>query len=235
MTDFDRISDGFRRFISHRRRDRSNFAPIRAYIDELSRMLPPRSGRAKRLLVEIEDHLRESASQLCSRGLSPDEAATAAVAQFGSPQQIVDRFELEFPIESEVDAMLRYILMTVAAFTCLFGGALLALSGFDDARHGMFVTKIVASVVIALCCMTVFYSAWTRKSLSTGQRGVVLASALISIMVGSMGAVFTAHLGLVTHDWQTYGFAGAGLLVLQGALATVPLLFTDADRRELTA
>jgi hypothetical protein len=235
MTDFDPISACIRWFVSRERRDRSELTEIRTYIDELARRLPPRSRRGRRLLVEIEDHLRERASQLCGRGLSPDEAATEAIAQFGSPQQILHRFEVEFPIESEVDAMLRYILMTVAVFTCLFGGALLALSGFDDARHDMFVTKVVASAVIALCCVIVFYSAWTRKPLSTGQRGIVLASALISITLGSMGAVFTAHLRLVTHDWQLYGFAGAGLLVLQGALATVPLLFADADRRQLTA
>jgi hypothetical protein len=209
--------------------------PIQAFLNEVAQKMPARSLRARRLLQEFEDHLRERADQLRLNGMNEEEAAVAAIAQFGSPDEVLQRFELESPIESEVDAMFRYVLMSVAALTFVFGAVFLAFSGIDDARGAMFITKLVASFVIMACSFALFYQGWTTKPLANWQRALALASALVSIALGSMGAVFTAHLGLVTHDWEMYGFFGAGLLVLQGTLATMPLVIVDTDRAKLEA
>jgi hypothetical protein len=65
--------------------------PIAAYLadfaDELGRLGP----RRRRLLAEIEDHLREAAARLEHGGASPEEAARLAVAQFGSPEVATGR------------------------------------------------------------------------------------------------------------------------------------------------
>jgi hypothetical protein len=207
--------------------------PIQAFLKVVARKMPFRSLRARRLLQEFEDHLRERADQLRLDGMNEEEAAVAAIAQFGSPDEVLQRFEMESPIESEVDAMIRYLLMSVACLTFLFSAVFLAVSGFDDTRHAMFVTKLVASVVIMACSFALFHQGWATKPLANWQRGLALASALISIVLGSAGAVFTAHLGLVTSDWRMFGFFGAALLLLQGTLATMPLVIADADRAKL--
>ena len=131
--------------------------------------------------------------------------------------------------------MIRYLQMSVAALTFLFGAVFLAFSGFDDARHAMFVTKIVASIMIMACSFVLFHQGWTTKPLANWQRGLALASSIVSIALGSAGGVFTAHLGLVTGDWESYAFFGAALLLLQGTLATLPLVLVDSDRPNLAA
>jgi hypothetical protein len=209
--------------------------PIQIFLNEVARKMPARSLRAQRLLEEFEDHLRERASQFQSQGLNEEEAGVAALVQFGSPDEVLQRFELESPLESEVDAMIRYLQMSVAGLTFLFSAVLLAFSGFDDARHAMFITKIVASVVIMACSFALFHQGWTTKPLANWQRGLALASSIVSIALASAGGVFTAHLGLVTRDWQAYGFFGAALLLLQGTLAVLPLIVADTNRPNLAA
>jgi hypothetical protein len=237
MTDFDPISAGFRLFVARFRRDRDGATneTIQEFLNEVAGKMPARSLRARRLLEEFEDHLWEKASQLQRQGMNEEEAVAAAIAQFGSPDEVLQRFELESPIESEVDAMIRYLQMSVAALTFLFGAVFLAFSGFDDDRHAMFITKIVASIMIMACSFVLFHQGWTTKPLATWQRGLALASSIVSIALGSAGGVFTAHLGLVTGDWEAYAFFGAALLLLQGTLATLPLVLADGDRPNLAA
>jgi hypothetical protein len=238
MTDFDPISAAFRWLMARRgsdQKDGTNSDPIQAFLNDIARKMPARSLRALRLLEEFEDHLRERASQLQREGVNEEEAVAAAIAQFGSAGEVLRRFELEFPIESEVDAMIRKLQMSVAALTFLFGAVFLAFSGFDDDRHAMFITKIVASIVIMACSFVLFHQGWTTRPLANWQRGLALASSIVSIALGSAGGVFTAHLGLVTGDWESYAFFGAALLLLQGTLATLPLVLVDSDRPNLAA
>jgi hypothetical protein len=238
MTDFDPISAGFRWFMARRGSDRNDSPKsdlIQVFLNDVARRMPARSLRALRLLEEFEDHLREKSRQLQLQGMSEDDAVAVAIDQFGSPDEVLQRFELESPIESEVDAMIRYLQMSVAALTLLFGTVFLAYSGYDDARHGMFVTKIVASIMIMACSFVLFHQGWTTKPLANWQRGVALLSSIVSIALASAGGVFTVHLGLVTQDWQACSFFGAALLLLQGTLVVLPLIPTDANQPNLAA
>jgi hypothetical protein len=211
----------------------SDLDPIDAYLMEFGRQLPNRGRRSRRALEEVEAHLRDAADALVGQGRDPLRAAQQAVENFGSPSQVLQRFELEAPFESEVDTVIRYLLLPVTGLTVLFGTVFLIASHFDDAPLGAFAMKVVASAVMICCSAILFYQGWTTKRLANWQRGFALASALLSIAFGSAGAVFTAHLGFVTHDWEMYGFVGAGLLILQGALATIELL--NAEPPRLTA
>ena len=47
---------------------------------------------------EVADGLDDSFEEYLSRGLTPDQAATAAVAEFGDPGQIVDAFRRASPV-----------------------------------------------------------------------------------------------------------------------------------------
>jgi hypothetical protein len=208
---------------------------IKDYLAKLSQQPPFRGRGARRILREIGDHLREAADELHRQGMDPAAAASKAVERFGSQSELCKLFDLESPIESEEDAMIRYLLMSVAGLSFAFGGVFLVCSGFDDARHAMFISKLVASAIIMACSLTIFYQGWTTKPLANWQRGLALASALMSIAIGSAGGVFTAHLGLVTQDWEMYGFVGAGLLVLQGVLAAMNLMAPHSPGQRLTA
>ena len=90
MTDFDPISAGFRWFMSRHGSDRNDgpkTESIQAFLNDIARRMPARSLRARRLLEEFEDHLREKASQLQRQGMNEEEAAAAAIAQFGSSRR----------------------------------------------------------------------------------------------------------------------------------------------------
>ncbi len=184
---------------------------VEKYLQEFARQLRIRGCQPRRVLAEINDHLREAIDELRREGMEPEAAVALAIERFGSPAEVIERFELEAPLESEVETMISYFLMPVAALTFLFGALFMVGSWFDDAPPAMFITKIVASAIMMGCSAILLYQGWTTRPLGNWERGFALAAALLSIVVGSMGSVFTAHLGLVTHDWEMYGFAGAGL------------------------
>ncbi len=200
---------------------------IDEYLQEFARTLRHRSRLARRIVDEVDDHLHEAIQELTDSGFDPETAARMAIERFGSPAEVIERFNLEAPLESEVDVMIRYLLMPVAVLAFLFGAMFMVGSLHDDAPAPMLLTKLVASAIMMGCSAILFYQAWTTRPLRKWERGMALAAALLSIIIGSMGGVFTAHLGLVTHDWEMYGFAGAGLLVLQGVLAAVGPVMND--------
>ena len=186
-----------------------------------------RVAESRRVIAETRDHLQEAIDELICEGMEPKAAATLAIERFGLPNEVIEQFELEAPLESEVEVMIRYLLMPVSVLTFLFGAVFMVGSFTDDAHTSMLITKIVASAIMMGCSAIVFCQGWTTRPLQKWERGLALTAALLSIVIGSMGGVFTAHLGLVTHDWEMYGFAGAGLLVLQGVLAVVGPVMGD--------
>jgi hypothetical protein len=213
----------------------TEFDPIQHYLEEFSRQLPPHGRHANRVLREIEDHLCQTADQLRHQGIEPAEAARLAVQRFGAPRDVFAQFELEAPIESEVMVMVRYLLINVACVTLLFAAAFLILGWFDDAPTTVFVAKVVVSTLILGCSFVLLYRLRTTKPMQLRERGIVMGCGLISIVLGVAGAVWTAHLGLTTGDWEYYGFGGAGLLVLQGALAAMGVVVGESNASKLAA
>jgi len=198
--------------------------PIRAYLVEFSRLLSHSSRNADRVRREVEDHLYETADELCRQGIEPRLAAARAVERFGAPVDVLEQFTLEAPIECEVDVMFRYLLMPTAAITCAFGALFFVFSFLDDAPPAVFAAKIVAATVMIGCSVILFRQGWTTKPLGSWNRWLALAAALASIAIGSAHAVWTTHLGLVTMDWEYYSFVAAGLMGLQGVFAVMELL-----------
>ncbi|MGZ4616174.1 MAG: permease prefix domain 1-containing protein [Actinomycetes bacterium] len=62
--------------------------PVERYLDELADRLPLRGHQLRRVLAEVEDHLTASTQQKVRDGLSGDEAARQAVADFGAPELV---------------------------------------------------------------------------------------------------------------------------------------------------
>jgi hypothetical protein len=65
---------------------------IETYLDELLDALNVEPRRARRILVETEDHLREAVSRHVEAGVAPVEAAREAIGNFGSAREIAGRF-----------------------------------------------------------------------------------------------------------------------------------------------
>ncbi|SDU24896.1 permease prefix domain 1-containing protein [Jiangella alkaliphila] len=73
---------------------------IDTYLAELARRLPPG------IVNELADGLDETLQHHLARGLSPDEAATAATAEFGDPARITAEFARQSPGHRTALAML---------------------------------------------------------------------------------------------------------------------------------
>jgi hypothetical protein len=67
-------------------------APISAYLDDIgARLVGPRRRR-RQILAELSDGLDHATDRLTAAGMPADQAAAAAVAQFGSPDAVADAF-----------------------------------------------------------------------------------------------------------------------------------------------
>ncbi|HSH59685.1 MAG TPA: hypothetical protein VK988_08625 [Acidimicrobiales bacterium] len=65
---------------------------VAAYLVELNAALEARIGRRRRILVEVEDHLREAVAAELERGRSQRDAEAAATAAFGDPVTVAKGF-----------------------------------------------------------------------------------------------------------------------------------------------
>jgi hypothetical protein len=65
---------------------------LAAYIADLAARLRGPRRRREAILAELADGLNQAAQDHRAAGLTPDQAATAAIAQFGTPQAVADAF-----------------------------------------------------------------------------------------------------------------------------------------------
>lgn len=68
---------------------------IDGYLAELAGRLQGPHRRRAAILAELRDGLHAAAADHTTRGLTPAQAATAAIAQFGTPQAVADAFSGE--------------------------------------------------------------------------------------------------------------------------------------------
>ena len=68
---------------------------IEGYLDELALALTVDGRRARRILAETEDHLREGAAGQARAGLDANEAQRISIARFGTPAEVARRFNAE--------------------------------------------------------------------------------------------------------------------------------------------
>lgn len=65
---------------------------IDSYLDCLVTELWGRAGEVRRILSEVEEHLRDAAAEGVRAGMTAEEAEAAAIARFGSPRTVARRF-----------------------------------------------------------------------------------------------------------------------------------------------
>ncbi len=111
-------------------------SPIDRYLDRLFRELTLDAAHMLRVLTEAEDHLRESARNLETTGLSHEDAEKAAVARFGSPRTVARRFASEHGGRLLPESLILHLGVTAAWLTGI-GFIAIGLSGLLAAVFGI--------------------------------------------------------------------------------------------------
>jgi hypothetical protein len=106
--------------------------PIDAYIEALARRLHVPAIESHRTLLEIEDHLRDSASELTDQGLEPFAAQREALARFGTVTYVAGGLN-GHTSRSSLVTIVRALLGTAAqlvatVFVVIGAGALVAVA-----------------------------------------------------------------------------------------------------------
>jgi uncharacterized membrane protein len=107
-------------------------SPIADYLDELSALLPRASRR--RILAEVESHLRDAVAARCARGEHLGEAELAAAARFGDPAEVARQFNA---VQRRPRAIGRRVLAVslATAATASLGTATVWATGPGGAHH----------------------------------------------------------------------------------------------------
>ena len=194
-------------------------SPMADYCRELKARLPAGTLRSGRVVRETRAHLEELAIQFRNKGLSPEVAQQAAVAQFGRVDDVAATFAEQAPLEPEHEPMLRMALAFLVGTTSLFAVAviLFTITNHDEALWWS-VLKVIAGISVMLeAWLTISFLRHERLQRDL-PRTFVFLTGLALIALGSACGVWSAHLGMVTGDWDGYIAAGALLLMLQGAV-----------------
>jgi len=68
--------------------------PIEGYLDQLLTYLRGSAHDVRRILSEVEEHLRDATAELVEAGASEEEAQRLAIARFGHPRTVARRFSV---------------------------------------------------------------------------------------------------------------------------------------------
>lgn len=83
--------------------------PVAAYLGELGARLRGPRRRREQILAELRDGLDDATDEHIATGLTADQAATAAIAQFGNPRTVADAFAGELATAYARRTIARYI------------------------------------------------------------------------------------------------------------------------------
>jgi hypothetical protein len=160
-------------------------AVISGYLDDLASRLPPEA------VEELADGLHETYQSQVARGLPPDAAAAAAVAEFGQPNQVAAAFARHSPGHR----MAVRLLATAPVFATLWAASLLT------AQAWTWPVPLPARIGFALLMLTTAGTLFA-VALSNQPRTTTLAApaglALILLDAAMLTAVALAAPGLTS-------------------------------------
>jgi hypothetical protein len=84
-------------------------ATVAAYLDDLATRLRGTRRRREQIVAELRDGLDDATDQHIAAGLTADQAAAAAIAQFGTPQRVADAFAGELTTAYARRTIARYV------------------------------------------------------------------------------------------------------------------------------
>jgi hypothetical protein len=147
---------------------------IRGYLEVLAAQLPGP------IVEELADGLTETHRSYLARGLSPDTAAEAAVAEFGSAEEILAGFARVNPA--------RLVARRLLGFGPVVGGCWAAALATSRAWPGSLPTRVALGLALVSCIGLLAVAALDRRyrvALYSGVAGCVGFAALdASLIVG---------------------------------------------------
>ena len=106
--------------------------PIEVYLDELFATMRGSPRTIRRVLREVEDHLRDAAADAQRAGMTDDEAARSAVARFGPARALASTASVDGRIRASA------VLRQLAVMGCLLAGiGLIAVGASGVVAAGM--------------------------------------------------------------------------------------------------
>jgi hypothetical protein len=169
---------------------------IADYLDRLELELRLKRAPRRRLLAEVEDHLRDSASEL-GADLSPAEAERRAVERFGAAATVARHFAQTVAASSALRSsyLLGAAFVAYAATVMLF--ALTAGPEFADFPQGAPSTLALQVMGVAFAVTFVRTVRWRRSPLVPEDRLRLLANgAVVGIGAGVCGLALEALVAL---------------------------------------
>lgn len=124
---------------------------IAAYRDELLARLP------SHLAEEVTDGLADAQENYLGQGLSPDQAARAAIAEFGSPGVVVDAFRRACPVWS----VARALIVTGPVVGGLWAAAVITGHAWEGPIP--VALRLVAGLVLAASVLLLVTASLTRR------------------------------------------------------------------------
>ena len=210
----------------------SVFDPIAEYLEELSICLQSQGQSSGRILREVEDHLIERVADLRDTGWSLQDAQQEAIDRFGSIPRVVKQFQQSPPLPSEEEVMIRSSLTALAAVTSAYAAMHIFFSWFNEPNTIISYVKIICALVVITSGAVIIHWQWTSKPIGLIEKCAILIGGLELVEIGTANIVWDIHLGLVSGNWEYYGFIGGALIGLLGAVAACCLMFPEFPKLE---
>ena len=203
----------------------SDADPIQVYLSELAKNLAAKPDVRGRIIDEVEDHLRQRADELRAGGWATNDAQREAIARFGPADRLVSSFERQSPIPSEEVIMVRRTLAALVVLVSVYATMYVIFSLVNGPTEIFTWIKTALGTIVIGSGMAVLYWLWAPRELGESARSAVFVASLSLIEIGTANIVWTAHLGLVTGDWEYYGFIGGAMISLLGGGAALLIAF----------
>jgi hypothetical protein len=164
-------------------------SPVAAYIHELARELRMRRAPRRRLLAEVEDHLRTTAGELANAGRPAADAEREAVARFGAAAEVARAFA-----HAAASSTARAALAWAGAAFLAYGATAVLFIGtaprwLRDFPHGAPSTLALQVAAVALAVTAVRALRWRRTLVLDEERLRLVANgALIAVLAVGVGA-----------------------------------------------
>jgi hypothetical protein len=150
---------------------------IDQHLAELRRRLPAEA------VEELDCGLTETWHHHRDRGLNDEQAAVAAIAEFGTPRQIIDAFAINSPGRRTA----RLLLTTGPAVGIVWGASLITAKVWTWPVPPAALAGYGAALVLIVACL--FAAATTRHNYRRTRLGGIGAIALATLDVGMLTAV----------------------------------------------
>lgn len=201
--------------------------PVRQYVNDLASRLSSSNKPTERIVCEVEEHLRQRIDQLQTAGWYKPQAEREAIARFGTTCRIADQFQQQPPLPGEEFIMIRRSLSILVLLTSAYAALLGIFSLLNEPTAIFSYVKVAFASIVVGCGALILHWQWNAHQLGKIGRWTVFVGGLSLIEIGTANIVWTVHLGLVTGDWEYYGFVGGALISLLGGLAAICLTFPD--------